>query len=258
MSAPENNITALQTNKKHLAFLISDDLVTESMINRIERKGGETSIYYTIKSLEASLTQNTKHLDALIVDMDYFDLAKLSCIPSIANTRRPKIFALSSKNDMDTRLKAVQSNVQSFIMKPLNANELTQHISAFFGLNKHIIHDILIVDDDSMTLKFCQKFLEAENIRLRFVNNPKDILHELEHYNPDLILLDYYMPYANGLDINRVIRQIYSISEIPILFMTGSKDHDVLTNIRKESGLDPILKPIHREDLVGRVFEAMQ
>lgn len=254
MFTPENTMELETGTKKQLAFLVNDDLLAETMLVRLQKKGFCVNIYYTSEALESVIEKNGAYPDALVIDMDYFDLADFSVKH---NTKFLKVFALSSKNDMDARLKAVKANVVSFILKPLDADELTRNISASFGLEKKKIYDVLIVDDDPLTLKLCQKFLEPENIRLRFVESSMDTLEELDSHKPDLILLDYYMPYANGLDINRVIRQLYSVSEIPILFMTGSKDPKILSDIRRESYLEPILKPVSQGGLVERVFSAI-
>ncbi len=254
MFVPEDKIKTETGTKKQLAFLVNDDLLAETMLVRLQKKGFHVDIYYTSEALEAAVEKKSAYPDALVIDMDYFDFADF---PKGYDIKDLKIFALSSKNDMDTRLKAVKADVRAFIPKPLDADELTKNVADSFGVEKKKIHDVLVVDDDPLTLKLCQRFLEPENIRLRFVESPIDTLEELENHKPDLILLDYYMPYANGLDINRVIRQLYSTSEIPIVFMTGSKDPKILSDIRKESCLEPILKPLSQERLIKRVFSAI-
>ena len=258
MFTPENNITPRVNAKKHVAFLVHDNLLAETMLVRLQKKGFQTNIYYTSEIFESAIEKKGTYPDALIIDMDYFDFSDLPSLQNGANSKGAKIFVLSSENDMKARLKAVKAHVSDFIPKPLDADELTKKITASFGLEKRTVHDVLIVDDDPLTLKLCQKLLEPENVRVRFVETPIDTLEELKRHKPDLILLDYYMPYANGLDINRVIRQIYSISEIPVLFMTGSKDQKILSDIRKETHLDPILKPITQGDFLGQVFAAME
>ncbi|PCJ96227.1 MAG: hypothetical protein COA45_11400 [Zetaproteobacteria bacterium] len=238
--------------KKQLAFLVNDDLFAETMLIRLQKKGFYTNIFYTSVSLRFAMEHSKSYPDVLVIDMDCFDFADL---PVRRDTNMPKIFALSNRSDMDTRLKAAQANVSDFVLKPIDADQLTEKIVDSFGVRNKVVYDVLIVDDDPFTLRLLQKLLETENIRVRFIENPVKVLEELEHHKPDLILLDYYMPYANGLDINRVIRQIYSISEIPILFMTGSKDPKILSDIRKESHFEPILKPVSPGGLVERVLD---
>lgn len=258
MLTPKNDTPPETNAKKHVAFLVHDNLLAETMLVRLQKKGMRSSIHYTSEGFESAIEKEETCPDALIIDMDYFDFSNLPSLQNGGNLKNAKIFVLSSKSDMETRLKAVKAHVSDFTSKPLDADELTKKIAASFGLEKQVTHDVLIVDDDPLTLKLCQKLLEPENIRVRFVETPIDTLKELEIHKPDLILLDYYMPYANGLDINRVIRQIYSTSEIPILFMTGSKDQKILSDIRKETRLDPILKPVTQGDFVSQVFTAIK
>ncbi len=238
-----------EVSKQKLAFLVNDNLLAETMLVRLQKKGFSVNIYRTREAFETAV-KNADYPDALIIDMDDFDLPSIS----ITCNEKLKIFALSNKDDMDTRLRAVQSHVRNFILKPIDAGELTKEISSSFGLESRKTHDLLIVDDDPLTLKLCQKILEPQDIRLRFVENPINILDELEHHKPDLILLDYYMPYANGLDIHKVIRQVYSAPEIPVIFMTGSKDPRILADIHEESKFLPVLKPVNQSKLVENLL----
>ncbi len=254
----ENTLTRPKANRKHLAFLVSDDCQVTKMVTRMHEEGIRTNVYYTMQDLEPFLDKNARKPDAFVVDMDHFDLSTLPYFQNGTTAQPPEIFALSSKTDIDTRLKSVQCNVHYFTPKPFDTNEFMQHVISFFEGSDDVTHDILIVDDDPITVRFCQKFLESENTHVRFIENPKDILKELKKKKPDLILLDYLMPYASGLDINRIIRQIYSTSEIPVLFMTGSTKEEILTKMRKDSGFDPIIKPIRRDEFVDRVFGVMQ
>jgi len=135
-------------------------------------------------------------------------------------------------------------------------DRLKIHTSLY--LEKQMVHNVLIVDDDPLTLRLCQKLLEQENIRVRSLENPMDVLQELEQHRPDIILLDYCMPNINGLETNRIIRQVYNTSEIPVLFMTGSMDQEVLADIKKETHLEPILKPINPIDFTSRVSTAIE
>ena len=66
------------------------------------------------------------------------------------------------------------------------------------------------------------------------------------------------MPEANGLDILKVIRQLYEQSELPVLFVTGSKDPKVLSKILIESSMKPIQKPFNHDDFITRVFDALK
>lgn len=134
---------------------------------------------------------------------------------------------------------------------------LNEHLPALFCLERDMEQNILIIDDDPLTIRLCQNLLEKKSMKVRSLESPENILQELEQHKADIILLDYCMPHTNGLDAYKTIRQIYSPSEIQIIFMTGSMDQEVLSKIRDETSIEPILKPINPIDFATRVSTAL-
>ena len=189
--------------------------------------------------------------------MDFFEFSAFQVIND-SSQKRMKLIAISGHNDMDVRLKAVRANVSSFVPKPLDVHRLATQIHKSLALKKRKIYSVLIIDDSITDFKLYQHILESQGIRVRFLEDPLHMLKEIEQYKPDLTLIDYHMPKANGLDILKVIRQVYSRKDLPILFMTGSKDPEILSAMRQETHLEPIDKSLSHDDFLARVFGVLE
>ena len=77
---------------------------------------------------------------------------------------------------------------------------------------------ILIIDDDSDLLFLLQEFLSSEGYQIRQASNGAEGLALASTVNPDLIILDWHMPFINGLETLELLRQ--SGDQTPVLFMT--------------------------------------
>jgi DNA-binding NtrC family response regulator len=112
--------------------------------------------------------------------------------------------------------------------------------------------NILFVDDDEEAFKFVEVVLrKVEEFRFHIV--PKDsgesALKELEsNKNIDLIIMDYFLPGANGFDTAKAILQ--RNYRIPIIFLTVNRDMNIAIEAMKLGVADYILK----EDLNNAFF----
>jgi CheY-like chemotaxis protein len=93
--------------------------------------------------------------------------------------------------------------------------------------------DILHVDDELGFPKLIKSLVKCCNLRPSFhhVGSVADAIHYLEQTStnaPDLILSDFEMPGANGLELLVWIRHS-QFSEVPVVFVSGSDDAERIT-----------------------------
>lgn len=60
------------------------------------------------------------------------------------------------------------------------------------------------------------------------------------HKNPDVIVLDYYLPGKNGHDILKEVKQTHP--DIPIIIMSSQNDIQVAVDLLKDGAYDYIIK----------------
>lgn len=118
---------------------------------------------------------------------------------------------------------------------------------------------ILIVDDDKkILLSFGHKLTsQGYNViksstatdSLNYVRNDKEI---------DIILLDYFMPEMNGMELFKIIKDIHQQYCPPVIMMTFNTDYKLATEFIKEGGADFIEKTIRPEDLQLKIEKVIQ
>lgn len=224
---------------KSVALLVNDNLLAETVLLNMQKRGFYVDVYAHCEELE-NIIQNTGMFpDVLVFDMDAFDSKNFQCF---FEDEKTKLIGLSSHQDMDTRLQAVRAKVSCFLTKPVNVERLARKINDTLALKMQKVHSVLVIDDSILNIKLYQHILEPQGIRVRFVKNPMDTLNELEHHLPYLVLIDYNLATVNSVDMLKVIRQVYSALELPVVFVEVENDPEFLSEVRNQKALETIHK----------------
>lgn len=108
---------------------------------------------------------------------------------------------------------------------------------------------ILMIDDDRELLKMLRTYFEMKNYEIMTAPDGAEALQKAGE-NPDIILLDVNMPYLDGLEVCRRIRDKVSC---PILFLTARVEEEDRVNGLLSGGDDYILKPFSLKELEARI-----
>lgn len=112
---------------------------------------------------------------------------------------------------------------------------------------------ILLVDDEQDILDFLSYNLEKEGYQVEAATNGKDAIGKAKKNTPDLIVLDVMMPGMDGIETCREIRQVDSLKNVLIAFLTArNEDYSQIAGF--DVGADDyITKPIKPRVLVSRI-----
>lgn len=109
---------------------------------------------------------------------------------------------------------------------------------------------ILIVEDDADVVRVARAYLEREGYAVLVESDGEAGLVRARSARPDLIVLDWMLPNASGLD---VLRRLRADGAVPVLMLTARTDEaDRVLGL--ELGADDYLtKPFSPRELVARV-----
>ena len=80
---------------------------------------------------------------------------------------------------------------------------------------------VLVVEDSLTASMSIQRTLKQSGIESQAVTDPQEILNGLRSYQPDLVLMDMFMPECTGVEATRVIRQHPEFLSTPIVYLSG-------------------------------------
>lgn len=109
---------------------------------------------------------------------------------------------------------------------------------------------ILIVEDEVKIARFLELELEYEGYQVAQVHDGRSGLEKALSGTFDLVILDIMLPYMNGIEVLRKLRQS---SDIPVIMLTA-KDEVIDKVVGLDMGAnDYITKPFAIEELLARI-----
>ncbi len=113
---------------------------------------------------------------------------------------------------------------------------------------------VLVVDDEEVNLHVLKNQLKIQRYETIIATNGIEALELIERgIKPDVILLDVMMPKMNGYEVCRIIREKFSVAELPILLITAKNQISDLLEGMESGANDYITKPFTQKELLARV-----
>jgi signal transduction histidine kinase len=117
---------------------------------------------------------------------------------------------------------------------------------------------ILVVDDNEQNRALARATLELEDYTVELAKNGEEGLRAFAERSPDCVLLDVRMPGMDGFETCRRMRALPGGADVPIIFLTASRDVDTFDRAQSCGADDFVTKPVQPTEMVLRVQAAMK
>ena len=111
---------------------------------------------------------------------------------------------------------------------------------------------VFVVDDSDASLVMAASALGSDYDVLTMPSAEK-MFSLLEQIRPDLILLDIDMPDMDGIAAMAKLRENPEWADMPVIFITGVTDDEVLSRAMGAGAIEVIMKPFAPSILYSRV-----
>ncbi|AUH70942.1 diguanylate cyclase [Legionella sainthelensi] len=192
---------------------------------------------------------------ALIINTDYLNTSSLEYLVTVEKQHKGliQLFCIVPNADLLPRLTAIRAGCVAFFQKPLDVSYMIQEINLNCTSPINEAYRILILDDSQSLAEFYSLILKQADMITRAITKPLDLLKELETFQPDLILMDIYMPECSGLELAMLLRKDRRYTKIPIIFLSTEDDKNKKLAAISLGGDDFLTKPVSPQDLVSAV-----
>lgn len=106
---------------------------------------------------------------------------------------------------------------------------------------------ISIIDDDEAVRIALRLLLLSFGWSAMAYASGREFLDSIERGLPDCLLLDLNMPGMNGAELQEALCSLGV--EVPVVIITGQKDHYLIERARAAGASALLYKPVHDEDL---------
>lgn len=240
--------------EKLLFYLHSQDRIALELISDFELRGCKVLTFSTADDLEGELS---KRLPDIILIADKF-------LPQMATVNRElamqqelqqtdvPVICISQSHALEQRLLALRMGIDAYFLTPVSNTEVIDKALALTS-KKDEHYRIIIVEDDPSQAKFVASILTKGGMKTLEVTEPLKVLSALDQFRPDLILMDLYMPNANGIELTTIIREHPGYITTPIVFLSGEQDTDKQLKALSAGGDDFLSKPIRPRHLINTI-----
>ncbi len=237
----------------HSVEILSDSITEANIIaKQLQTFGYLVREHKNLESLYAIL--NSQPAEVVIADIQFFNKNNQRYTENAAiDWHNTNLILLSNANDIHTRLEAIHAGARFFIQKPVDTNILVQKIDSIYSPAGEDPFRILIVDDSANLSEYFALTLQGAGMNPMIINNPLKIDQALIDHNPDLILMDMYMPQCTGMELAQVIRQQDAYVSVPIVYLSAETRTEKQIEAMKLGADDFLTKPIQPDHLISAV-----
>ena len=194
---------------------------------------------------------------AIVMDVDFCGpgegLILAAKVQDGLEQKLPLLFFSQNETDTPTRLAAVRAGGQEFLTGTLDASSLLEKIEVLTCVAQYEPYKVLIIDDSRAQATHTERLLNSAGIITRTLIDPIQAMAELAEFQPDLIILDMYMPGCTGTELAKVIRHNDRYVSVPIIYLSAEDDLDKQLDAMSEGGDDFLTKPIKPRHLITTV-----
>jgi CheY-like chemotaxis protein len=115
---------------------------------------------------------------------------------------------------------------------------------------------ILFADDDTSIQEITKTILTKEGYAVVVATDGKEALELAKQEKPDLALLDFSMPFMDGIEVCKELRKGAETRDIPIIMVTAYPNEKEAA--LSAGAIDFLSKPVDKIDLLLRIKSALQ
>ncbi len=110
---------------------------------------------------------------------------------------------------------------------------------------------VFIFDDNEDILELCTLILESAGYETKTSPTSNEIISQVSAYNPDLILMDNWLPDVGGIAATQELKRHPDYKHVPVIYFSANND---IKSLATAAGADNYLsKPFDIDELEGMV-----
>jgi signal transduction histidine kinase/DNA-binding response OmpR family regulator len=217
---PKVNVQTLIKNRQHPILIIDDNseiryTIGQYLISRgyevVYAEDGEQGIEKAIKIQPFAIT-----LDVMLPKKDGWNILKdLKENPATKDIPVILISVMGDKN-LGYGLGAFE-----YFVKPISSDKLLTAFAKLENLAKKKIEKIVIVDDDEMEFEKFRREFRNDKLRIEYIKDSTLAYSKILEIQPDLIILDLFMPNVDGLSLSHKLKSSKETRHIPVIISTA-------------------------------------
>ncbi|NJL01620.1 MAG: response regulator [Spirulinaceae cyanobacterium SM2_1_0] len=184
-------------------------------------------------------------------------LAQLQAIAT-QQPQLPVLVAAPADSQLEVRVAVARLGGKGFLPLPLLPEQVLDAAADTLRRQQQGTVTVMAVDDDPVLLAALTNYLQPWGVQVHRLGEPQRFWEVLEQVQPDALILDIEMPGVSGIELCQVVRQSLAWQKLPILFLSGRRDREIVQQLYQAGADDYIAKPVTEAELVARLFNRLE
>lgn len=192
--------------------------------------------------------EKTAH-DPTIVLVDAKGVASTAFIVRVQTLRArfpaAAILGVRVETDFDAQKLALRVGCDSCLSVGTLQSAVMARIVKLCGNEVEPPHRVLVVEDSKTASALIQRTLKESGVESMAIAKPQEVLNALQKFQPDLVLMDMYMPGCTGVEVTRVIRQHEEFLSTPVVYLSADTSIALQVDALRLGGDHFLTKPFN-------------
>jgi diguanylate cyclase (GGDEF)-like protein len=156
-----------------------------------------------------------------------------------------QLFFVGVPRTLDRMVALMRAGIDITIQHDEQMAALLSSVLSLVKTHEPDCYRILVVEDSRVAITQIQRALKQHGIDSHTIANPSGMFEAIETYQPDLILMDMYMPTCNGVEATRALRQLSAYQALPIVYLSSETDVGLQVEALRLGGDQFLTKPFN-------------
>lgn len=115
-------------------------------------------------------------------------------------------------------------------------------------------HSAVVVEDDQIIVTLLEHMLSRQGFAVRVAHDGRQATEFIDTLPPpDLVLLDVMLPYVDGFELIRKIREHATWNQVPVIMLTSKSQEKHIVRALDYGANDYLVKPFRPGELLARI-----
>jgi len=252
-SSSSDNRLGYDEKHRKVVFIVDDDQELCLYIGmKLQFEGYQTRTFTDVAQALAYMENVPPDLVVLDVVFSNNPIAGFEVVQSFRelSVKKLPIVFISARTDLEARARAVRVGGNAYLTKPFDFSELVSKIDELLDIYQTSHGKVLIVDDEENLCSYYANILTRNNLNVKTVSRPIELMRVLNEFLPDIVIMDVHMPGYTGLELAAVMRQDNRFVGTPIIFLTADNKTEIQEQAYGLGANEFAVKPITGENLL--------
>jgi len=241
-------------------LVVDDDVVlTEQIKLEASAWGFQVEVATDPTTAKRSILSHLPDIIVLDLTFSHTQESGLALLAELAQ-QAPHIpvLVLTATNELRDRVEVARLGGNIFLEKPISPEAIVKAATQELNRTQKPEAKILIVDDDLYILAALYNLLTPWGFQVKTLADPQEFWQTLAAIVPDLLILDIEMPGFSGIELCQVVRSDPRWSDLPVLFLSGHQDPEIVHQVFAVGADDYVQKPIVGPELIARILNRLE